>query len=238
MELSIEKKSTIFNLIDCKLDTTKEIFISSLHEETETENDQANSDPTVQVQIVSVLTHSPPKPLTETCKSKITTRNRNLASAEFDVIYPSNSTLDTNKNDSFPDLSLSTLHLSGSYLDVGSVVSLDDVLIVPFEDIPSSPTMFSVEKETLTKEQTLEPALTSSIHTASPVSLPTRVPPATAVVGELTQKKTSDPFNKNHLMLPEISNKARKNNQRTPAAISSAAWRKYYEDKEQIKNEK
>lgn len=39
-------------------------------------------------------------------------------------------------------------------------------------------------------------------------------------------------------MLLEISNKARKDNQRTPAAISSAAWRKYYEDKEQIKNEK
>lgn len=44
----------MFNLIDCKLDTTKEIFISSLHEETENESDQANSDPTVQVQIVSI----------------------------------------------------------------------------------------------------------------------------------------------------------------------------------------
>ncbi|CAH2101314.1 unnamed protein product [Euphydryas editha] len=39
-------------------------------------------------------------------------------------------------------------------------------------------------------------------------------------------------------MLPETSNKARKDNQRTPAAISSAAWRNYYEDKGQMKNEK
>ncbi|KAK9887657.1 hypothetical protein WA026_023778 [Henosepilachna vigintioctopunctata] len=39
-------------------------------------------------------------------------------------------------------------------------------------------------------------------------------------------------------MLPEISNEIRKKNQRTPASISSAAWRKYYEDKEQTKNEK
>lgn len=39
-------------------------------------------------------------------------------------------------------------------------------------------------------------------------------------------------------MLPGISNKPRKGNERTPAAISSAARRKYYEDKEQMKNEK
>ena len=39
-------------------------------------------------------------------------------------------------------------------------------------------------------------------------------------------------------MLPVISNEAGKYNQRIPAAMSSAAWRKYYEDKEQIKNEK
>ncbi|CAF4889510.1 unnamed protein product [Pieris macdunnoughi] len=224
MELSTKENSTIFSY--CELDTTKEI---------ETENDQGNSDPNVQVQTVSALIHSPPKPLAETCTSKITTRNRNLASAQLDVIYPDNLTLDTNKNDSFPDLSLSTLHLSGSYLDVGSLVSLDEFLILPLEDIASSPTMSSVEKKP--KEQSPEPALTSSIHSASVVSLPPRVPPASAVVGELQLKKTSDPF-KNHLMLPEISNKARKDNQRTPAAISSAAWRKYYENKEQIKNEK
>ncbi|XP_045768358.1 uncharacterized protein C01G6.5-like [Maniola jurtina] len=51
------------------------------------------------------------------------------------------------------------------------------------------------------------------------------------------QRNISDPF-KNHLMLPEIPDKARKKSQRTPAAISSAAWRKYYEDREEIKNKK
>ena len=74
-----------------------------------------------------------------------------------------------------------------------------------------------------------------------PSFLPTekspRLQPASAVVGDLTQRETSDPF-KNHLMLPVISNEAGKYNQRIPAAMSSAAWRKYYEDKEQIKNEK
>lgn len=39
-------------------------------------------------------------------------------------------------------------------------------------------------------------------------------------------------------MLPEIPDKTRKTSQRTAAAISSSAQRKYYEDKEQIKNEK
>lgn len=84
-----------------------------------------------------------------------------------------------------------------------------------------------------------------TVHTASVVSSPSIVPtkksprlqPPSAVVGDLTQKKTSDPF-KNHLMLSVISNEATKDNQRSPAAISSAARRKYYEDKEQIKNEK
>ncbi|KAL3286819.1 hypothetical protein HHI36_001311 [Cryptolaemus montrouzieri] len=156
---------------------------------TENENDQANSNPTVQFQTVSALIHSSPKPLAETCLSKLTTSNRNLASGQLDLIYPDNSVLDTNENDSFPDLFLSRLHLSGSYLDVISVVSLDDVLILPFQDIASSPTMSNVEKEIHTREQIPEPPLTFSIHTASVVSLPPRVPPDSAVVGELTQKK-------------------------------------------------
>lgn len=248
MELSIEQNSTIL-----ELDATKEITISSLHVEDENINDEANSDSTVQVQTVTAEIHSAPKPSTnaEPCTSKITS-NRNLASSKIDydeiTLYPDNSkTLDTNKNNSFPDLSLSTLHLSG--LDVDSIVSLDDVLILPLEDIilstPTSTTS-SVEKETPTKEQTPELPLTSLIHAVSIVSpsfvLPTEnsplVQPYSAAVGDSSQKKTCDPF-KNHLMLPEISKEARKpNKQRTPAAISSAAWRKYYEDKEQIKNEK
>lgn len=39
-------------------------------------------------------------------------------------------------------------------------------------------------------------------------------------------------------MLPEISNQPRKSNQRISAAISSAAWRKFYDDKEEAKTEK
>ncbi|KAL3281920.1 hypothetical protein HHI36_005123 [Cryptolaemus montrouzieri] len=97
-------------------------------------------------QTVSALTHSSPKLLAETCLSKILTSNRNLASGQLDLIYPDNSVHDTNENDSFPDLSLSTLHLSGSCVDVDSVVSLDDVLIVPVQDIASSPTMSNVQK--------------------------------------------------------------------------------------------
>ena len=110
-------------------------------------------------------------------------------------------------------------------------------LSLPLEDITSSPTILSVEKETLIKELTPELSLTSS--SASTVSLPSFLPTESLVqpASVTTQKKISDPF-KHHVMLPEISNKVRKDNKRTPAAISSAAWRKYYEDKEQIKNEK
>ncbi|XP_071055155.1 inner centromere protein A-like [Onthophagus taurus] len=242
MELSIEKNRNILNPIDRELVPTKETTISSFHEDAENKSDEANSDPTVRVQSVSAEIHSAPKQFIEPCTSNITTSNRTLASSKIDcdeiTVYPDEySTLDTNKNDSFPDLSLSTLHLSGSYLDVGSTVSLDDILILPLQDITSTHTILSVEKKTTIKELTPELPLTSS--TASTVSLPSflntdsLVQPASAG----TQKKTSDPF-KHHLMLPKISNKARKENQRTSAAISSAAWRKYYEDKEQIKSEK
>ncbi|KAL3277974.1 hypothetical protein HHI36_013315 [Cryptolaemus montrouzieri] len=93
MELSIEKNSTI----DCELDTNEENSISSLHAGTENKNDQVTTDPTVQVQTVSVIIHSSPEALAETCLSKITTSNRNQAS----------SIIDTNENDSFPDLPLS-----------------------------------------------------------------------------------------------------------------------------------
>lgn len=116
------------------------------------------------------------------------------------------------------------------------MVSLDDILILPLEDIASTPTI-SVETETLITELTPELPVTSS--SASTVSLPSFLPTVSLVqpASAATQKNTPDSF-KHHLMRPGISNKARKDNQRTPAAMSSAAWRKYYEDKEQIKNEK
>ncbi|CAB3254267.1 unnamed protein product [Arctia plantaginis] len=199
MELSIEQNSTIL-----ELDATKEITISSLHVEDENINDEANSDSTVQVQTVTAEIHSAPKPSTnaEPCSSKITS-NRNLASSKIDydeiTLYPDSSkTLDTNKNNSFSDLSFSTLHFSG--LDLDSIVSLDDVLILPLEDIilsTSTPTTSSVEKESPTKEQTLEPPLTFLIHTVSIVSpsfvLPTEnsplVQPSSAAVGDSSKKK-------------------------------------------------
>ncbi|CAB3241876.1 unnamed protein product [Arctia plantaginis] len=166
-------------------------------------NDEANSNSTVQVQTVTAVIHSAPKPSTnaEPRTSKITS-NRNLASSKIDydeiTLYPDSSkTLDTNKNNPFPDLSLSTLHLSG--LDVDSIVSLADVLILPLEDIILStptPTTSSVEKETPTKEQTPEPPLTSLTHTVlilSPSFVKLRensplVQPSSAAVGDSSQK--------------------------------------------------
>ncbi|CAB3252781.1 unnamed protein product [Arctia plantaginis] len=153
----------------------------------------------IRVQTVTAVIHSAPKPSTnaEPRTSKITS-NRNLASSKIDydeiTLYPDSSkTLDTNKNNPFPDLSLSTLHLSG--LDVDSIVSLADVLILPLEDIILStptPTTSSVEKETPTKEQTPEPPLTSLIHTVlilSPSFVKLRensplVQPSSAAVGD------------------------------------------------------
>lgn len=153
MELSKELNSTIFSPIDCQLDATKDIPISSLHDEKTENKDEANFDPTVQVQIVSAEIHSSPNQSAEPCTPKISTSNRNIASSDIDYDeitgYPgSSTTLGINKNDSFPNLSLSTLHLSGSYLDVGSIMSLDDVLIISLEDDISTPNTSSVEKET------------------------------------------------------------------------------------------
>lgn len=84
MELSIEENNTIFSPIDCELDATKEITISSFHEDAENKINEANSDPTVQVQTVSAEIHSAPKQFTEPCTSKITTSNKTLASSEVD----------------------------------------------------------------------------------------------------------------------------------------------------------
>ncbi|CAG4946140.1 unnamed protein product [Colias eurytheme] len=224
--------------IDCELDATKELTISSLREEVENQNNEANSNPIVQVQTVSAQIHSTPKQFTQ-----ITTKNSNTATVsskfEYNEIIENqgnSATIDSNKKDLFPDLSLSTLHLSDSYFDVGSIVSLDDVLILPLQDIAS----------TSNTEEIIETPMNSTIYTAKCLSSETspsalyaanNKQPCLAVVEELNQNKNTDPF-KNHLMLPDISNNQRKINQRTPAAISSFAWRKYYEDKEKIKNEK
>lgn len=136
MELSIEQNSTIL-----ELDATKEIIVCSLHIEDKNINDKANSDSTMQVLTVAAEIHSAPKPSTnsEPCISKITS-NRNLAASKIDydeiTLYPDDSeTKTSNKNNSFPDWSFSTLDLSG--LDVDSVVSLDDVLVLPLEEIIS-----------------------------------------------------------------------------------------------------
>lgn len=87
-----------------------------------------------------------------------------------------------------PD-TLSTLHLTGmdrSYLEVGSLVSMDDVIIM---------------------------------------STPKDIP--------------NDVFS-NHLFLHEPPQKAatKLKQAKTPAAISSSAWRKFYEEKENVKAEK
>lgn len=84
MELSIEQNSTIFSPIDCKLDATKEITNSSLHEEAKNKNDEANSDLTVQALTVSAEIHSAPKQSAQPCTSEISTSKRNLASSNID----------------------------------------------------------------------------------------------------------------------------------------------------------
>lgn len=286
-----DQNKTHFAPIDCELDATKEINISSSHgEEIDQNTEDNNSGLTVQIQTVSAQIHPSPKKYAEPDTLKLSTRNRNAALAsitDYDEITVLSETsqkdsdlVDCNKNISLiEDLSIieaeekdtiSTLHLSGSYLDVSSIVSIDDFLILPFEDEEVTTTTLSVaQKKPLSKEQMTESPATSSIHTAltvlpkspsqsqikenAPTSLststsaaskvlPTETPhdlqPLTSpILRKLPQQNILDPF-KTHLMLPEIPDKKRKTGQRTPAAISSTAWRKYYEDKEQIKNEK
>lgn len=247
-----------------RYDATQAITNSSLDEENEKKN---NSDLTVQIQTVTALIHPAPKqsepspskistvalktnnnvPLitdlsistmqSEPSPSKISNRTSNFTASkinydEITVYYDDSLTPKTNNNVPFTDLSISTLNLSGSFLDVGSIVSLDDILILPldFTILPFYTLSIShVQKTTPTKEQIPELPSTPSINRASVGSLP--------VIKDLVDGTTPDPFKK-HLMLPKISNQSRKINQRIPAGISSAAWRKFYDDKEEAKNEK
>lgn len=177
------QNKTHFAPIDCKLDATnqskQEINISlSLGEDIDQNTEDNNSGLTVQVQTVSTQIHPSPKKYAEPDKLKLSTITdydeitvlSETSQKDFDLV-------DCNKNISLiEDLSIigaeekdtiSTLHLSGSYLDVTSIVSIDDFLILPLEDENVTTTTLSVaQKKPLSKEQMSESLVTSSIHTA------------------------------------------------------------------------
>ncbi|CAK1588131.1 unnamed protein product, partial [Parnassius mnemosyne] len=202
------------------------------------------------------------------------------------------------------ETSLSSFHLSGSYLDQGTLVSLDDIVIIPLQSSTptriefqgiSSPAVITLphvkNKESLTEsekpysetevlfktqmtieenqllasqctilaDQTMtEPILSTSISNSgfstnvisennySILGNTSRHQPTSMesldnviVIPAESTALSTNAFSK-HLFVPEPLVKSNKNisKPRVPAAISSLAWRKHYEEKEKNKHEK
>ncbi|CAK1579754.1 unnamed protein product [Parnassius mnemosyne] len=164
----------------------------------------------------------------------------------------------TDASESLIDDNISSLHLSGSYLEIGSLVSLEDILVIPTQISQPTTSILKIPEMIIDSSNTTT-TQSSTIITMIP-------PPETHIITNKTSKtlenvlvnipiketlQTSETSTstllhteyrnaiEKHLVKPEPVKKSIYRI-RTPssAAISSAEWRKFYEDKEKVKIEK
>lgn len=139
------------------------------------------------------------------------------------------------------EASLSTSHLSGSYLEQGTLLSLDDIVIISLQS--STPTSTEFQGNIMSSARVSLPHVTStnvtSENSSSHKPSSTETSDNVVVIPLESTAIASYAFSK-HLFVPQPLEKSDKNilKPRVPASISSLAWRKHYEEKEKIKHEK
>lgn len=146
-------------------------------------------------------------------------------------------------------------------MDVGSLVSLDDVLIIPTQiSLPATTVLsesvndcrdaiITTQCSTITTNSTVLLPQTPMISNKTSESLENIITRRNVLV-DIPIKQTSTPIQtsktkeknitEKHLFKPQPAKKSNTITTRTPlpAAISSAEYRKFYEDKEKVKIEK